>query len=94
MKSYRKYKKVVAGFKSGSVILFEMENGYFYQVTEGDNTIAAFYTPDQLARFNPYLFTDDPANIPKAAINKAAMALQDLPIEIMSCKIKENPKDL
>ena len=94
MKSNRKYKKVVAGYEDGSVILFEMENGYFYQVAKGDNTIAAFATPDQLARFNPYLFNDDPADIPKAAINKAAMALQDLPIEVMSSKIKENPKDL
>ena len=94
MKPNREFEKVVAGYRDGSGILFKMKNGYFYLVHIGDKSVYVFKDPNQLARFNPYIFVDNPEDIPVPAIVKAVKLLKTLPVEVYSHKIKEKPEDL
>ena len=94
MRSNREFEKVVAGFLDGSCILFKMKNGYFYLVNIGDKSVGVFKDPNQLARFNPYIFVDNPEDIPAPAIAKAVKLLKTLPADVYSHKISEKPEDL
>jgi hypothetical protein len=95
MKSNRDYEKVVAGYLDGSSVLFKMKNGYFYLVRIGEEFVYVLLSPEQLARFDPYIFQDDPKKIPQPALDRAVKLLQTLPAEVsIGRAIKEKPEDL
>lgn len=78
----RKYKKPV--LFDDNMVLFEMENGWFYLVTWdlGQDSILVLPHPMFYTKFNPYCKSAESENdVPAETLKKAKELLQKLPIK-------------
>ncbi|MCH3950777.1 MAG: hypothetical protein LKE33_07590 [Acidaminococcus sp.] len=72
----RKYKRVLF-HSAGKTVMFEMENGWFYNVDMRQHKIFVFWLPDFCIKFNPYVEDDVPEDVKQKAIK----LLDVLPLE-------------
>jgi hypothetical protein len=77
-KMERKYKDIL--FYSGNnMVMFAMQNGWFYGVDLQQKNTFVYWSPDVYLRFNPYV--EDGNKIPKGLKQKAEKGLQTFPLE-------------
>lgn len=72
----RKFKRVLF-HDAGEMVMFEMENGWYYDVDFRKNKIFVFWLPDFYTRFCPYVEEKVPEDVKRNAIK----ALDTMPLE-------------
>lgn len=72
----RKYKKILF-HSAGEMVMFEMENGWYYDVDFEQKKIFVFWLPDFYIKFNPYV--ED--NVSEKIKRKAIQLLDVLPLK-------------
>jgi hypothetical protein len=72
----RKYKRILF-HSAGEMVMFEMEDGWFYDVDLKKNKIFVFWLPDFYIKFDPYVEDDVPEDVKQ----KAVRLLDSLPLE-------------
>lgn len=72
----RKFKRVLF-HDAGEMVMFEMENGWYYDVDLKQKKIFVFWIPDIYLKFDPYV----ESNVPEGLKQKAIELLDTLPIE-------------
>lgn len=70
----RKYKRVYAHSNEGRLVMFEMENGYWYLYNGDRDEVNAYFHPAQYERFNPYL--DYEGKVDQKLLKEAEEALK------------------
>jgi hypothetical protein len=72
----RKFKKILF-HSAGKMVMFEMENGWYYDVDLKQKKIFVFWIPDIYLKFDPYVESQVPDDVKQKAIKM----LDTLPIE-------------